>query len=236
MLSAVIIALWQYGGNTNSMVRLLLSSPSHTIQYFSENYTELLRATGITLLESVLGLIIAVAFSFTMMILCFFKPKFMEFILPVMIISQVIPLIVLAPFFIIFLGIGLASKIAMAAVISFFPIFINFTQGYKSISKNIHELMTVCQASVGFRIRNVYFPLSMPNILAGLKVSATLSVIGAIVAEFSGANTGLGKNLFISALRLEPDLMMCSLILSTLIGLSLFGIIRYFEKKYINWL
>lgn len=236
MLSAIIIALWQYGGNTNSMVRLLLSSPSNIIQYFSENYTELLRATGITLLESVLGLIIAVAFSFAMMILCFYKPKFMEFILPIMVTSQVIPLIVLAPFFIIFLGIGLPSKIAMAAVISFFPIFINFTQGYKGISKNIHELMTVCQASVGFRIRNVYFPLSMPSILAGLKVSATLSVIGAIVAEFSGANAGLGKNLFISALRLEPDLMMCSLILSTLIGLSLFGIIRYFEKKFINWL
>ncbi|MBK7683453.1 MAG: ABC transporter permease subunit [Bacteroidetes bacterium] len=99
----------------------------------------------------------------------------MDFVLPIMVTSQVIPLIVLAPFFIILFGFGLCSKIAMAAVISFFPIFVNFAQGYKSIDSNIHELMHINNAPLKFRIYNVYFPLSMGSIIAGIKISSTLS-------------------------------------------------------------
>jgi len=234
ILSISIILLWQFASTGNNTVRLLVSSPTLIIEYFSQNYTDLLLATWTTFIEALIGLIIATLFSFSMMIFCFYKPKFMEFILPLMVTSQVVPLIVLAPFFIILLGIGLSSKIAMAAIISFFPIFVNFTQGYKSISKNIHEMMTVYQAKISYKIKHVYFPLSMPSIIAGLKVSATLAVIGAIVAEFTGAERGLGKNLFLSAIRLEPELMMSSLLLSALLGGLLFMLIMVIEKKIYN--
>lgn len=236
LFSLLTIAIWQYFGSSNSTVRLLVSYPSLIIHYFSSNYHDLLLATGITALESILGLIIATLFSFGIMIICFYRPKFMDIFLPVMITSQVVPLIVLAPFFIILFGIGLPSKIAMASVISFFPIFVNFAQGYKTINPNILELMNIYNSSTSFKIWRVYFPLSIPNIMAGLKISVTLSVIGAIVAEFSGANAGLGKNLFISALRLEPELMMCSLILSTLIGFIFFYTVKKIEHKLTNWI
>jgi len=235
LFSVLLLAAWQYFGSTSQTARLLLSSPSLVINYFGENYTELLAATKTTLIEAVAGLLIAVAFSFGTMILCFFYPKLMDFVLPVMITSQVIPLIVLAPFFIILFGIGLGSKIAMAALMCFFPIFVNFAQGYKAINQNIHELMRINNAGTWTRIRQVYFPLSMPSIMAGLKISATLAVIGAIVAEFNGAVKGLGKNLYLAAKRLEPDMMMCSLILSTLIGFLLFTIIKFIEIKKGEW-
>lgn len=233
-LSVVLLGAWQYFGSTNQTARLLLSSPSLVVNYFGENYTALLQASQTTLIEAVAGLLIATVFSFGIMILCFYKPKLMDFILPIMITSQVIPLIVLAPFFIILMGIGLGSKIAMAALMCFFPIFVNFAQGYKAISQNIHELMHIYNADTWTRIRQVYFPLSMPSIMAGLKISATLAVIGAIVAEFNGAEVGLGKNLFLAAKRLEPDLMMCSLLLSTLLGAMFFGTIYFIEKKITN--
>jgi NitT/TauT family transport system permease protein len=159
----------------------------------------------------------------------------MDFVLPIMVASQVIPLIVLAPFFIILLGIGLESKIAMAALMCFFPIFLNFAQGYKSISQDVHELLHIYNANILSRIKNVYFPLAMPNIMTGLKISSTLAVIGAIVAEFTGATQGLGKNLFLSAIRLEPDLMMSSLVLSTLLGAVIFGSIYLIEKRLTRW-
>lgn len=235
LLSVLLLAAWQYFGSTNQTARLLLSSPSLVVEYFGENYAPLLQATQTTLIEAIAGLLIATVFSFGVMILCFYKPKLMDFVLPIMITSQVIPLIVLAPFFIILLGIGLGSKIAMAALMCFFPIFVNFAQGYKAISPNIHELMHIYNADTWTRIRNVYFPLAMPSIMAGLKISATLAVIGAIVAEFNGAEIGLGKNLFLAAKRLEPDLMMSSLVLSTLLGGIFFGVIYYIEKKVINW-
>jgi len=235
VLSIGVLALWQYFGSTNQTARLLLSSPTLVADYFSENYADLLVATRTTFIEAVAGLLIATVFSFGVMILCFYKPAVMDFVLPLMVTSQVIPLIVLAPFFIILLGIGLASKIAMAAVISFFPIFVNFAHGYKGISNNIHELVYIYDASTSFKIRNVYFPLSASSIMAGLKVSATLAVIGAIVAEFTGAESGLGKNLFLSALRLEPELMMTSLVLSSLVGGSLFLLMSFIERRVVVW-
>lgn len=231
MMGIVLLVAWQYFGSTNQTVRLLLSSPSLVAGYFADSYTDLLKATQITLIEAVSGLTIATAFSFAMMILCFYYPKLMDFILPIMITSQVIPLIVLAPFFIILLGIGIGSKITMAALMCFFPIFVNFAQGYKAISQNIHELMHIYNAGTWVRIRRVYFPLSMPSIMAGLKISATLAVIGAIVAEFTGAEVGLGRNLYISALRLEPEMMMSSLLLSACLGLLFYGLINIIGKR-----
>lgn len=235
LIAIVLLAVWEYYGSTNQTARLLLSSPSLVLEYFGSNYGSLLDATRTTMIEAVSGLLIATVFSFGMMILCFYRPKLMDFILPVMITSQVIPLIVLAPFFIILMGIGIGSKIAMAALMCFFPIFVNFAQGYKSIHQNIHELMHIYNADAWTRIRNVYFPLAMPSIMAGLKISATLAVIGAIVAEFNGAEVGLGKNLFLAAKRLEPDMMMASLVLSTMLGGLFFGTIYFFERRIINW-
>ncbi len=234
-LIITLLILWQYFGSTNQTVRLLLSSPSLVFDYLGNNLYDMWDATRTTFIEAFLGLLIATTFSFGIMILCFYKPKLMDFVLPIMVTSQVIPLIVLAPFFIILFGFGLSSKIAMAAVISFFPIFVNFAQGYKSIDSNIHDLMHINNAPLNFRIYNVYFPLSMGSIMAGIKISSTLSIIGAIVAEFSGAESGLGKNLYISAIRLEPDLMMSSLLLSIFIGLFFYSIPLVIEKKLIKW-
>jgi NitT/TauT family transport system permease protein len=235
LLSVLLLGAWQYSGSRSQTVRLLVSSPTLVAEYLADNAGDLLRATYTTLVEAAAGLTIAAAFSFATMIACLYRPRLMDFIMPLMVTSQVIPLIVLAPFFIILLGAGLSSKIAMAALICFFPIFVNFAHGYKSISSNIHDLMHIYDARTGFRIRHVYLPLSMSSIMAGLKVSATLAVIGAIVAEFSGAEVGLGKNLFVSALRLEPELMMASLFLSASIGGLLFGVIKLAEKRLVYW-
>lgn len=217
---------------------MLISSPSFCLDYFEENSRALWQATYTTLYESFLGLIIAVFFAFLLMILCFLFDGLYKFILPIILSSQVIPLITLAPFFIIWLGIGVESKIALVAIISFYPIFLNFSTGYNSIPTTIFELMEIYKAKNKFRILKVYFPLSLQNIFTGLKISATLSVIGAIVAEFTGAKVGIGKNLLLTSIRIEPELMMISIFLSALIGGTLFGVIygleRILGKWYIN--
>jgi len=230
LLIVFVLVCWEYSGQTNNTVRLLVSSPSNILAYFAEEYKSLLQATGVTLLESFLGLVLATLFSFGVMIICFYFPKFLNFIMPIMIGSQVVPLIVLAPFFILLLGIGLGSKVAMAALIAFFPVFVNFGTGVKAIANEINEFAYINKTSTWSKIKHIYFPLAQPNIFAGLKIAATLAVIGAIVAEVTGAKMGLGKNLFLSAKRLEPELMMSSLILSTLLGASMFGVILILEK------
>ncbi|MDD2285002.1 MAG: ABC transporter permease subunit [Paludibacter sp.] len=231
------MVIWENAAKSSDF-RLLLSSPSLIVSYFVDNISALFSATYATLYESIMGLLLAVAVSFGIMIICFYIPKLMEFVLPIMITSQVIPLITLAPLFILIFGIGYMSKIMMAALICFFPIFINFANGARLISKNIHELMYIYNASKTQMIFRVYFPLSMPQIMSGLKVAATLAVIGAIVAEFNGTEIGLGKNLFLAAKRLEPELMMSSLLLSALLGgllyLSIYLIEFIFGKWYLK--
>jgi ABC-type nitrate/sulfonate/bicarbonate transport system permease component len=226
-LSVFLLIYWEYAAQNNT-VRVLLSSPTLIVDYFAQNTQLLAEATWVTFIEALSGLLIATLFSFTVMIVCFYFPKLMEFVLPIMVISQVIPLITLAPLFIILFGIGIYAKVMMASLLCFFPIFVNFANGVKLINTNIQELLFIANATTTQKIRHAFFPLALPSIMTGLK-------IGAIVAEFSGAEVGLGRNLFISALRLEPEIMMCSLILSAFLGAFFFGIIHFFEYKIGSW-
>lgn len=230
-----VLGVWQYAGTRNGDVRLLISYPSISVSYFRENRVELLKAAAVTLSEAALGLTIATAVAFLLTIACFYKPALISFLMPAMVSSQVIPLIVFAPFMVIALGAGMSSKVALASVIAFFPIFINFSAGYASIARSIFELLDIYDAPKKFRIFKIYFPLSTPNIFAGLKISSTLAVIGAIVAEFAGAERGLGKNLLLTTTRLEPELLINSLVLSALTGGLLYSIISVMESRVGSW-
>lgn len=234
-LLSVFILFWEFSASSSNTVRLFISSPSLVIDYFQTNFSKLLTDTWTTFYQATIGLLFATFFSFLTMIWCFYNKRLLNFILPIMIVSQVIPLITLAPLFIIIFGTGSTAKILMAALLCYFPIFINFSNGVKSISKNFDELFLVYKASTAQRIRHAYFPLALPSIMTGLKIAATLAVIGSVIAEFSGSEYGLGRNLFIASLRTEPDLMMTSLVLSSLLGCVMFGIIVLVERKLGHW-
>ncbi|MBI2272266.1 MAG: ABC transporter permease [Bacteroidetes bacterium] len=226
---------WEYAAAHNQKLMLLLSAPSHIKTYFFDNTGMLGTAFRITFIESITGLIIATVSCFLIMIICCFIPALMRFVVSFMVASQVIPLITLAPLFIILFGGGIMAKIMMSALLCFFPIFINMANGIKLIDRNIHELLYVYNATTAQKIRYVYFSLSLPQLMAGLKIAATLATIGAIVAEFNGADAGLGKNLFLAAKRLEPELMMNSLFLAGALGALMYGIVILIENRVGKW-
>lgn len=234
ILLLIVMLLWEQAANDNA-TRVLIGKPTLIAKYFGDNYSYLLEATYITFKESVFGLILATFFSFFIMIFCLYFPIIMRYILPILVTSQVIPLITLAPLFIILFGVGIYSKVLMAALLCFFPIFVNFANGVRLINKNIDELLYIYNANKSQKIWYAYFPLALPNIMAGLRVAASLSVISAIVAEFNGAEIGLGKNLFLAAKKLEPELMMCSLFLSAIIGGILYYFIHFIETLTGKW-
>jgi NitT/TauT family transport system permease protein len=232
---AVVCVCWEYFGRISNESRLLLSRPTLVFDYIAQNTSILATASLYTLVESMLGLTIAIIFTFCIMFVCFYFPRLLKSILPMMVVSQVIPLITLAPLFILALGLGISSKVAMAVLLCFFPLFVNFASGYVGIPQTVNELTYIYAAPTWYRILHVNIPLSLPHIFAGLKVSATLSVIGAIVAEFNGADYGLGKNLFLAAKRLDPELMMASIFISSLIGAVLYGLVTSIERRVGRW-
>jgi NitT/TauT family transport system permease protein len=226
--------LWELVGS-NKTVGLLISAPSRVFNYFITNAGDLLGALAQTSLEAFAGIMLATLVCFSVMFVCFYWPSLLSALLPITALSQVVPLITLAPLFILLFGLGTLSKIMMATLICFFPIFIGFATGVRQVSDEVRTMLYVYDASVWQRVRWAYLPQSLPHLMAGLKVASTLAVIGAIVAEFNGADIGLGKNLYLAAKKLEPELMMSSLILSSVLGGALFGAVVGIERSLGSW-
>ena len=229
------LAIWIVIGDVFTESRFLISTPSDVLAYARSNFTDLLLAFITTTCESVVGLGVAILVALTAVIAGLYSASFYRWILPAAVASQVIPLVSLAPFFILAFGLGFTGKVAMAATMCFFPIFVNLSTGVMNISQAVRDLLYVYAFSKSQCIFRVYLPLSVPNMFAGLRIASTLAVIGSIVAEFNGADQGLGKNLFLAAKRLEPELMVASLALSTILGGLLYLSMNLVERRIGRW-
>ncbi len=235
ILLMVIIILWEFWYDNSESVRYLISGPSSIFDYFVQNKSGLAVDFAVTLTESIVGLLLAISACLIITLIFCFIPFLIQFIYPGLVVTQVIPLVALAPLVILIFGPSISGKIAMSVIMCFFPVLVNTITGIKSIPQHIIDLMYMYSASRWKMIRYVYFPLSTQHIMAGIKISATLSVIGAIIAEFNGADSGLGRNIFIAAKRLEPELMMSSLFLSGIMGGLLYFSVVLIEKKIGHW-
>lgn len=232
---SVFLIIWEISASHFPTLKFFVSSPSDSFEYASTHFQNILYSTLVTSVEALFGLGLAIAFSFVIMFFCLLYPPILKIILPVFITSQVLPIITLAPLFIILFGMGLMSKIAMVVLMCFFPIFINFSAGVYSIPQNTQELLYVYNAGKMFRVFRIIIPLSTPYIFTGLKVSTTMAIMGAIVAEFVGAKDGLGKNLYLAPKNSLPELMICSIVLTTLLGWFLYKSVELTEKKLGIW-
>lgn len=230
----VVLAVWALLGS-HPVARLLVSSPARTAGYFITESEFLIEAFGQTAAEAAAGLVLALGLSFVALFACFRVPRLLDSLVAVAALAQVIPLITLAPLFIIVIGIGLPSKVAMAALICVFPIFIALATGVRQVPTEIRTVLYLCDATPWQRLRWAYLPQSLPHLFAGLKIASTLAVIGAIVAEFNGADVGLGKNLYLAAKKLEPEKMMASLVLSSLLGGLLYALVSAAERHWGRW-
>jgi NitT/TauT family transport system permease protein len=231
----LLIIAWEIVGGRYPTVRLFVSTPTHVADFLKESHNDLLFATYRTFTESLLGFTAATACAFVTMTMCIIAPAILRLVLPAMIIFQVIPLITVAPLLIIVMGPGIGPVVVMSTLLSYFPIFVSFAKGVRQIDPAILEYLTLNRASLWDKLRLAYYPLSLPQIFAGLRVGATLSVIGAIVAEFSGIPVGLGRNLYVSALRIEPELMVSTLAMSSLLGGALYGLVSLVERRFAYW-
>lgn len=231
----LLLLFWEWVAGRHATTRLFISSPTRIFTYVEDAHRELLVASARTLIESFFGMVLAAGCAIGTMLLCIVLPRLLKALLPLMIFFQVVPLITIAPLLIIVLGSGLAPVVVMSGLLAYFPIFVNFANGVRHVEPSILDYLTLNKATLWDKIRLAYFPLSLPHLFAGLRVGATLAVIGAIVAEFSGIPVGLGRNLYISSLRLEPELMMATLLLTGLLGGLFYGSVVGIERIFARW-
>jgi NitT/TauT family transport system permease protein len=158
-----------------------------------------------------------------------------DFVYPLLVFSQSIPKIAIAPLFVVWFGFGLLPKVLSAFLLGFFPVVVSAVQGFKSVDPDMLDLVRALQANRWQMFRIVSLPHALPSIFAGLKVSITLAVVGAVVGEFVGANSGIGFLLQRSIGNFELPLMFAALVVLALIGVVLFWIIDLVERLLIPW-
>lgn len=195
----------------------------------------LLYHTWVTLQEVIVGLTIGLTAA---IITGYFlaKSRLVERVLaPYIVASQSIPIVAIAPLLVIWLGPGILSKILTSALIVFFPVLVNTIVGLRSVPRELYDLMRSLQASSWQRIIKLEIPAAMPVFLGGLRIGATLAVIGAVVGEFVGADKGLGFLVNVGRGLYDTALVFVAVFTLVLLALGLYGTVVFLENHLLSW-
>jgi NitT/TauT family transport system permease protein len=158
-----------------------------------------------------------------------------SYLYPLLVFSQSIPKVAVAPLFVVWFGFGMTPKVISAFLLGFFPVVVAGVQGFKSLDPEMRDLARSMKASRLQTFQMVSLPHAMPAIFAGLKVSVTLAVVGAVVGEFVGANSGIGYVLQRSIGNFELPTMFAALVVLALIGVVLFWLVDLVERLVVPW-
>lgn len=192
--------------------------------------------TLITLSEVIPGLLIGCIIALPLGYLLAKSPLAARLISPYLIASQAIPVIAIAPLLTIWVRSTYWARVLVAVLVVFFPILINIIAGLRSVPAELYDLMTSLQATRWQTFRKLEIPAALPVILAGLKVGATLSVIGALVGEFvQPKSEGLGFLLVTARYQFKTDLVFVVLLTLSLMALSLYGVVALLERRLLRW-
>lgn len=230
----LLLLLWQLAVEIFKMPEYILPSPSAIIFKIIQKQQYLMKHSLITLSEILAGFVLGMLAAFILSLGILYSKTMGKIIYPLLIFAQVTPKIAIAPLFIIWFGYGLLPKVVITALVSFFPIIINTVKGLKSIDSELVDLMYSLSVTKRKMLAKIRIPSSLPYVFAGLKISITLSVIGAIVGEFVGSASGLGYVIIIANSNLETALVFSCLAILSIIGLGLFGMICLLESLY-SW-
>jgi NitT/TauT family transport system permease protein len=234
----VLIGGWELASYLGYLNELIMPPPS----WIAYRLYEMFFVSGViywhffvTMLEATLGFIIGVSIGLTLAITAAISPVFRRYWAPYAVVFNVTPGIALAPFIIAWFGFGWSSKIALAALNAFFPVFINVLTGLLFVDKDMTELFNSLRANRRQYFWKLQIPSSLPITIAGLKLGMTTALIGAIVAEFFSATEGVGILMQRFAFRLNMDGAFATLINMSLMGLTLFTIMEYMDYKVLFW-
>ena len=234
-LVVALLAGWWAVTAAELVAPYILPSPGATWQAAQQNAAYLAANTWVTTWETVIGFVIATVVGIFFAVMMIYSSSFEKTVYPLILFAQVVPKIAIAPLFIVWLGFGPSPKILVAVLLAFFPIVISGLAGLRSVDPEILELTSTMGASKFRTFMKVRFPASLPQLMSGLKVAATLAVTGAVVGEFVGANEGLGYVILQANGSLDTAMLFAALIIMSLLGIVLFAIIEIAETLLIPW-
>lgn len=231
----LLVFAWQYLAANFNGFRLLFSSPEQLLSYAQEHSVKLSKDVFHTLFIALMGFLLALVTGFTLAFIGSSIKSLEKPFLAFSSIMQTIPIIVFVPFLIITLGAGFTSKIILASLMSLFVVLTSTMISLDEVKSEYREFLELYEVSNFDRYWKVLIPAALASIVGSLRVAAGLAILGAIVVEFTGAKYGLGKNIFLSSIRIEPELMMLSVLACCLIGAMIHKLFTYIENKHFWW-
>ncbi|HEX8855859.1 MAG TPA: ABC transporter permease [Thermoleophilaceae bacterium] len=235
LLFAAFIGLWQLVASLPGVDNLTLASPAETLRAIRHDHALLVDNMWVTLEEVLLGLAIAVlAGAGSAILMHLFRPL-REAAYPLLVASQAIPIVVLAPLFVLAFDYGIGPKLAIVALICFFPITVNVLDGLRSVDPELLKLMRSLRASRVATLVRVELPSSLPFFFSGLRVAATVSVIGAVFGEWAGADKGLGRLVLLGNNQLQTPRVYAGVVILTLMAVALFALVTLVERVAVPW-
>jgi ABC-type nitrate/sulfonate/bicarbonate transport system permease component len=187
-----ILCVWEVCVKVFATPLYVLPPPSKVLLAFVDDFATIARHSAVSLGETVIGLAVSVALGVVFAVLMDLSTNFRMAVYPLFVISQTVPVIVLAPIFIIYLGFGMAPKVFTVVLMCFFPIVVNLSDALERVDPHLVNLVRSFGGNTLQVYKEVKFPAAAPALISGLKVSATYSISGAVVGEFLSSSAGLG--------------------------------------------
>ena len=231
----LLLILWELAGRLFDIPAWLLPVPTQVwqeaIQGWSHYSGHILSTIQLTLTGYTIGILVGLAVA----ILLFRLPVLQEAFYPLLILSQNIPIIVLAPLLVIWFGFGMLPKVIIIVLVCFFPITIATLDGLRQTDRDLLHYMKMTGASNRQIFWKLQWPYALPSLFSGLKIAATYSVMGAVISEWLGANKGIGVYMTLASSSFKTDRVFVAILLIMILSLTFFAIIAWFEKWLFRW-
>jgi NitT/TauT family transport system permease protein len=234
---AAAALLWYLLARLGGFPSFILPTPDLVFRRFwvAASDGSLLRHSAVTLAEVLVGLGLGVFTASTLGYLLAKSRAFERLLAPYIVASQSVPVVAIAPLLVIWFGPGLFSKILICALIVFFPVLVNTVVGLRSVPEELHELLRSLKATGWQTFRLLEVPASLPVFLGGLRIGATLAVIGAVVGEFVGSDRGLGFLINVGRGQYDTALVFVAVFTLVVMALALYGCVVWMESRLLSW-
>jgi len=234
-LSLGLLAVWEIIVRAAHVPEYLLPAPTQVLADLKTDWVILGPATWVTLREVVIGFVIAAAAGIGLAVVLHLFGPLRRAMYPILIGSQTVPVVVLAPILVILLGYGILPKLVIVGLICFFPIVVNGLDGLRSVDDDFIRMMRTLDATRWGIFRRIEFPAALPLIFSGMRIAATFASIGAVFGEWSGSNSGLGFVMLEATPNLLTARIFAAILILTVISLALFGLVSLVERIAVPW-
>ncbi len=235
LLAWELAARWDVLADLLSIEPFLVPAPTDVAESLWEDRSLLADDAWVTLREVVLGFLLALVAGVALAILIHLSETSRRALYPLMVASQTIPIVVLAPVLVVWFGFGIVPKLLIIALICFFPITVNAYDGLRSVDPELLKMMRTLGANRLQTLRRAELPWALPFIFSGAKIAIAVAVIGAVFGEWAGSDSGLGHLILVSSGELSTSLTFAAIAVLSGIAICLFGLLELLERRVVTW-